>query len=142
MFTAIFIALWVGHLAGDYFIQTDHQAQHKGLTGERSREGRWNCLKHVVTHNHTMAATVSIIFITHGVPNTWTNIAALVGVIVADAVTHYVIDRRWTLRWFAERLGKKAWIENDPQALPVMDQAAHTIIIFIGALVLAALITT
>lgn len=139
MFATIFIALYVGHLAGDYFIQTDHQAQHKGLTGDDSSEGRWNCLKHAFSHTMTMLATLMITFTTLDVIYGSTTGFVIYVTLITDGITHYVIDRRWTLRWFAELIGKKAWIDNDTQALPVMDQAAHTIIIFIGSLVIASL---
>lgn len=135
----IFITLWVGHLIGDYFIQTDHQAQHKGLTGDRSWEGRWNCLKHAVTHTMSMAAAYVITALLGHLPATGHSIGVITSILVIDGITHYIIDRRWTLRWFAERIGKRAWIENDAQALPTLDQAAHIIIIFIGSLVFMTL---
>ena len=49
-FAAIAITLYVAHHVGDYWIQTDHQACHKGAGGA---EGRIACLKHVATYTLT-----------------------------------------------------------------------------------------
>jgi hypothetical protein len=45
-FAVVLPALLVAHTVADHWVQTDHQAGHKGLPGWA---GRWACGKHVAT---------------------------------------------------------------------------------------------
>jgi Protein of unknown function (DUF3307) len=88
IFAAYGLALYVGHHVGDYWVQTDHQAQHKGDAGH---EGRWACAKHCLTYGLTqfiLAATIGLT-LAPGFP-AW---RVLAGVLVS-VVTHYAADRR------------------------------------------------
>jgi hypothetical protein len=89
VFAASAITLYVGHHVGDYWVQTDHQARHKGDAGH---EGRWACLMHVVSYVLTQAVLLLVMATVLGVQGgdhwaTWT-------ALIVSGVTHYMADRR------------------------------------------------
>lgn len=140
MFATVFAALLVGHYLGDYFVQTDHQAQHKGLTGSRSFEGRHNCGLHVLTYTATLAAVLTAVLAVEGVEPSVRVAVVVWWALLLNGLTHYVIDRRWTLEALARKMGKSGWIDADREALPKLDQAAHVVLLGVFALLIAALI--
>lgn len=140
MFATVFTALLVGHYLGDYFVQTDHQAQHKGLTGNRSREGRHNCGLHALSYTVTLAAVLTAVLAVEGVEPSVRIAVVVWWALLLNGFTHYLIDRRWTLESVARRMGKSGWIDADPEALPKLDQAAHVVLLGVFALLIAALI--
>lgn len=75
-----------------------------------------------------------------GVPYTSRSMIAVCTALVLNGVTHYIIDRRWTLEAFARLIGKSGWIDNDPEALPKLDQAAHLVLLGAAALAIAVFI--
>lgn len=87
IFATAATALYVGHHIGDYWVQTNHQAQHKGGAGA---EGRVQCIAHVVTYTLTQLAVLIITFAVLGIRPHWSVNAAL----LVSAVTHYLADRR------------------------------------------------
>ncbi len=86
-FAAIAVALYAAHHVGDYWVQTDHQARHKGDAGWG---GVWACAKHCFTYWVTqtcfLVVTCAVLGIT---PTTGMDIGLLV-----SAGTHYLADRR------------------------------------------------
>lgn len=122
-FGTIFAALVFGHYLADYWVQTDHQSRHKGLTGPDSWCGRWNAFKHAATYTLTVSATVLGTGAATGASvDAW----AVLALLALNGVTHYIIDRRWTLEALARRLGKGGWIDADrATAMMHLDQAAH-----------------
>jgi hypothetical protein len=97
----VFAALLTAHHLADHWIQTGHQAAHKG---DHTRYGQWMCARHVSTY--TLTATLFVLAVAHlplGAHAGWQGIAAGQ---VFSAVTHYAIDRRWTLAVLARALGK------------------------------------
>ena len=142
MFATIFAAFLIGHYLGDYFVQTDVQAQNKGRRGSRLENfaGRIHCLWHALTYTTTLAGVLGAALLVEGVE--FDSRAALVvwSALILNGVAHYVIDRRWTLEAFARLIGKSGWIDNDPEALPKLDQAAHVVLLGAFALAIAALI--
>lgn len=140
MFATVFAAFLIGHYLADYFVQTDHQAQHKGLTGSRSNEGRRNCAVHAVTYTATLAGVLGLALNVEDVEFSTTASLVVSVALILNGVTHYVIDRRWTLEAFARLIGKSGWLDNDPEALPKLDQAAHLVLLGAVALVLTAII--
>jgi hypothetical protein len=138
MFGTVMAALLVGHYLGDYFIQTDHQARHKGMTGPRSAEGRANCAAHAVTYTATLCGVLAAALHVEGVELTAASSLAVWSALILNGVTHYMIDRRWALEWFARLIGKSGWIDNDAEALPKLDQAAHIVLLGAAALAIAA----
>jgi hypothetical protein len=57
--------------------------------------------------------------------------------LVLNGVTHYVIDRRWTLEAFARGMGKSGWIDADKTAMMHLDQAAHLVLLGLFAAFIA-----
>lgn len=93
-----FALLYAGHQLGDYWVQTNAQAAAKGGEGWN---GRRACAAHVATLTLTQAAMLAA-----GTALAGERIPvrrAVVG-LAGNAVTHYVIDRRWTLRRMTEWL--------------------------------------
>lgn len=121
-FGVVVLTMLLTHPVADYFVQTDYQAQHKGLTGDRSAEGRLNAAAHAFSYTCTQVIAVILMLGTLGFTGSY---IVVVAGLVLNGVTHYVIDRRWTLEAFARLIGKSGWIDNDPNALPHLDQAAH-----------------
>lgn len=88
LFAAAFAALYAGHHLGDYWIQTDHQAQRKGAAG---RSGQVACLAHVVSYTITQGALLALVLsLGPGRPSA----AQVAGALLLSAVTHYAADRR------------------------------------------------
>lgn len=82
------IALYAAHHVGDYWVQTDHQAKHKGDAGA---EGVRQCYLHVLTYTATQAVFLSALALVSGwQPGAWAYVLAL----LVSASTHYVADRR------------------------------------------------
>lgn len=104
LFAASAVALYAAHHVGDYWVQTDHQAQHKGAAGS---EGRWACLWHVLTYVATQWLFLTVLELVAGqqVPDGRAVIALLV-----SGVTHWMADRRehGALFWLARRIPGKA----------------------------------
>lgn len=142
MFGTIMAALLVAHYLGDYFVQTDVQAQNKGKRGTRLYNyiGRIHCLWHALTYTATLGIVLLLVLDVSGVELTARTHLMMWSVLVLNGVTHYVIDRRWTLEAFARLIGKSGWIDNDPEALPKLDQAAHLVLLGVVAYALTALI--
>lgn len=140
MFATVFAAFLIGHYLADYFVQTDHQAQHKGLTGSRSNEGRRNCAVHAITYTATLAGVLGLALNVEHVEFSTTASLVTWAALILNGITHYVIDRRWTLEALARFMGKSGWIDADREALPKLDQAAHIVLLGVSALALTALI--
>jgi hypothetical protein len=110
-FAAIAIALYVGHHVGDYWVQTDHQAKHKGLPGA---EGRWACVMHVASYIITQAVMMWIVRAVV-IPNDQepSYLGGMAGLLISG-VTHYLADRRehGLMFWLARRIpGKVALLK-------------------------------
>lgn len=101
-FAAIAITLYVAHHVGDYWVQTDHQARHKGDPGAA---GHVACLRHVLTYLITQVALLTVMELVTGV-----RIGAVgwyAGVAISG-LTHYVADRREPLKRIARLIPGKA----------------------------------
>ncbi|MEV8439211.1 DUF3307 domain-containing protein [Actinosynnema sp. NPDC051121] len=90
-------AITPAHLLADHWFQTRHQVEHKG---DRSWAGRAACARHALVHVLVAApflAAVALVF------DSGLSLTGLVAGQVWTAVSHYVIDRRWTVeraaRW-------------------------------------------
>lgn len=141
-YAAAYVALAVAHEAGDYLVQRDTDARAKGRPG---REGRAACLRHVTSYTATQA--VALLAADRGLRLrlNWKRAAAGLAV---SAVTHYVADRcsgQWAapgpgaplLVRAARAAGKGTWLERDPDAGPLLDQAWHKSCIGLAAAVAA-----
>lgn len=105
------IALYAAHHVGDYWVQTDHQAAHKGDAGW---VGRLACLRHVGTYVLTQGLALAMLAGATG----WA--LPLVPTLVALAVsgvTHYLADRRThglmfaVARWLEPIAGKAGFMK-------------------------------
>lgn len=87
-FAAIAVTLYAAHHVGDYWMQTDRQAQCKGKPG---REGRDACLAHVASYVLTQYALLQVAGLVLGFrADGWGVVAGM----AVSAVTHYMADRR------------------------------------------------
>jgi hypothetical protein len=108
IFAGAAMALYAAHHVGDYWVQTDHQARHKGDAGAG---GRLQCLAHVLTYLLTQQAFLIVLAaVTGWHPDAWQLAAAM----AISGVTHYAADRRehGLMYWLARRApGKAAFLE-------------------------------
>jgi len=143
-FAAVFVALYVAHQVADHWIQTDHQALHKGDTGW---PGRLACLAHVGSYTFTALLAVLALPLFLGLPLDPARVAA--GLLIS-AVTHYIADRRTPLATLAAlvrlsgfyALGKPRPGRDDNACIGsgayALDQSFHYLFLFVAALVIAA----
>jgi len=140
-FAAAYAVLTASHEVGDYWSQQDRDAVAKGRHGA---EGRAACARHVASYTATQAVALAAADRGLGLGLGWRRIGAALAV---SAVTHYVADRsggRWRedgpstrLVRFARRTGHAGWLERDPGAGPLLDQAWHRGWIAVAAAVAA-----
>ncbi|GIJ81424.1 Protein of unknown function [Micromonospora phaseoli] len=143
-FTAVFVALYVAHQVGDHWIQSQHQADHKGLPGW---PGRIACAAHVTTY--TATALLALVFLIAGTGLRLDPWAVGVGLAVS-AVSHYIADRRTPLKRIADALGSGRFYalgtprpgRDDNPSLGTgayaLDQSWHIGWLFVSALLIAA----
>lgn len=82
------VALEAGHELGDYWVQTDAQAAHKGDPGI---PGDIACAKHVLSYVATQAVCVVGAALATGSKPKWGRVALGLAV---SGITHYAADRR------------------------------------------------
>ncbi|MDI5965745.1 DUF3307 domain-containing protein [Streptantibioticus silvisoli] len=131
MFAALFILLYVAHLAADYPGQTDHQAGHKADPGWA---GWAAAFAHAGTHAALTAVALGIATVTVA-PNL-TLTGAIVGTVWVTA-THALIDRRWIVAWWMDNTGQAAFRARGGAAH--VDQAAHVLMLAVAAGLITAL---
>jgi hypothetical protein len=114
-FAAVYAALHAAHGLGDVWVQRHHHALTKGAA---NRHGRAACAMHVTTYTLTTTVAVMLVWaLPLGTHTTWSGLAAGQ---VFSAVTHYAIDRRWTLLALANLLGKREFHDlGQPRPLTV-----------------------
>lgn len=88
MFAEVAIALYAAHHVGDYWVQTDHQAAHKGEAGDHGRQA---CLLHVLSYVLTQYLFLVALYLVTGVDPSVIGLAAALAI---SGVTHYMADRR------------------------------------------------
>lgn len=139
-----FAALYAAHMVGDHWVQSDHDAQHKGLPGWT---GRWSCARHVLTMTFTkLVFLVALEIVTGFDPHP----AAVWGALAIDAASHYWADRRTTLAALAAlipgkakfyRLGTPRPGHDDNPSIGTgayaLDQSWHIGWLFVAALILS-----
>lgn len=137
-FAAAYAALTAAHEVGDHWIQTDRLAMAKGKSA-----GALACAEHVATYTATQAAALLAVQRATGMRLSWRR--AALGLAVS-AATHYIADRQgghWRdvqprgIVRLAASTGHAGWLQRDPNAGYLMDQAWHKGWIFIAALVAA-----
>lgn len=130
-FAAVFATLYAAHQVADHWVQTQHQADQKGLPGWA---GRIACAAHVATYTLTALVAVVALCVATGLRLApW---AVALGLVVS-AISHYVADRRVPLRRLADLLGKDPWwLESG--GMYALDQAWHVGFLFVAALLAVA----
>ncbi len=159
VFAAVFVALYIAHSVGDHWVQTSHQAAHKGendrTPGQSSRAGRIACTLHVLGLTATKGIALAAVVLVLDLPFTVTGVAAGLGI---DAATHWWADRRSTLAWLAKVTGKTEFLSLGTPAHPAypvtakgeyaptlgtgayaLDQSFHHLFLGVAALLIAAL---
>ena len=110
VFAASTMALYAAHHVGDYWVQTDHQARHKGQAGA---DGVLNCLLHVISYLMTQLTFLALLVWAVDLD------LSVLGTVVALAVsglTHYTADRRehglmfWLIRQLEPVTGKASFM--------------------------------
>jgi hypothetical protein len=118
---SLFDWLLVGHLVGDFLLQTDGMARYK------VQSWPW-MLRHVGTYLALMAVLVGIYVLNHPVP-LWVVGAVLLFI----GGTHIILDRRTFTLWWMRRIGISAdltWLSI------VVDQVFHLLVLAVVAQVL------
>jgi hypothetical protein len=100
-FGATFAALYGAHMVADHWIQTDHQAKHKGERG--SVRGWLALLGHVATYTLTAAVFVGLLAWRTGIELDPVRVGLA---LLVSAITHGWADRRHPLAWLARLTGK------------------------------------
>ncbi|MFF4249498.1 transcriptional regulator [Streptomyces sp. NPDC001822] len=159
VFAAVFIALYIAHSVGDHWVQTSHQAAHKGendrTPGQSSRAGRIACTLHVIGLTVTKGIALTAVVLVLDLPVTVTGVVAGLGI---DAATHWWADRRSTLARLAKAVGLSDFYSLGTPAHPAhpvtaesgyaptlgtgayaLDQSFHHLFLGVAALLIAAL---
>jgi hypothetical protein len=112
----VYAALSVAHGLGDTWVQRHRHALAKGA---RDRRGQAACAAHVTTYTLTTTVAVLLVWgLPLGTHITWAGFAAGQAF---SAVTHYAIDRRWTLLAAANLAGKRDYHDlGTPRPLTVL----------------------
>lgn len=142
-FAAVLPALLVAHTVADHWVQSSHQAGHKGLPGW---PGRRACAAHVASYTVVTSLVTGLLWWALALPVH--PVGFVLGQVIS-AVTHYWADRRSTLAWLARLLGKgefyrlgtpRAGREDNPTlgtGAYVLDQSFHWLWLLVAALLTA-----
>lgn len=127
--------------AATNWVQIDDQAVTKG---QPNRNGAIACAEHVITYTATQALAMTAVQRVTGMRLSWKR--ATLGLAIS-AATHYVADRQgghWRdenprgIVRLAAKTGHAGWLQRDPNAGYLMDQAWHNGWIAVAALVAAS----
>ena len=139
MVGSVFAAMYVGHMVGDHWAQTNRQALRKILPGW---PGWRACNAHVTVLTIIQGLTLASLMISTGWEPDYLHL--WVGLSV-NYLSHYVADRRWPLHAIARVLGKgEFYALGDPVEAPcgtgayAMDQSWHIAWLWITTLIICA----
>lgn len=137
MIGSVFAALYVGHMIGDHWAQTNLQALRKGLPG-------WIGYRACTAHVAVLVMIQSVLLATLAIATGWEPdyLHLLVGMIVTH-LSHYWADRRHPLEALARRIGKEAFYDlGDKYTAPCgtgayqLDQTWHIAWLWITTLII------
>jgi hypothetical protein len=137
--SAIALGLLVGHEIGDYPVQTDWQALHKGAPGHNPaavepvplaitwKANQW----HVATYHLALAATVASTCAALGVR---VSPRRALAALALSYGTHTVLDRRVLVHWLMDAKGTPRDLRHVRIGI---DQAGHRLVLLACALIMA-----
>lgn len=129
------------------WVQTGWQSANKG---RHDHTGRLACAAHVATYTATAALFLTVMVAATGAH---LNLACAAAGLAVSGVSHYWIDRRFTLAALTERLGRigkdsfyrlgtpRTDHDDNPTlgtGAYALDQSAHVLFLFVAALIIAA----
>ena len=120
---SLFDWLLVGHLAGDFLLQTDRMASNK------AREWRW-----MLAHVGCYMASVIVVTLIYAWQHPLSAWPVVVGLLLV-AATHVGLDRRNFTGWWMRSIGisqDQAWLAI------IIDQVFHVLVLVIAAQVMLA----
>ncbi|HSJ52953.1 MAG TPA: DUF3307 domain-containing protein [Anaerolineae bacterium] len=118
---SLFDWLLVGHLVGDFLLQTDRMARYK------AREWRW-----MLTHVGVYMAAVTLAALLYAWQHPLSPWPAVVGLFLV-AATHVGLDRRNFTAWWMRSMGVSP---DKPWLAIIIDQVFHVLVLVIAAQVL------
>lgn len=128
MTTTLFAALIVGHLIGDFIIQHHTWSSHKADPGWAG----WGwCSLHAATYGAACWAVLALAVAVEGFDVSGPAVAIIM---VVNAGLHGFLDRRWPLEWIIRATGSGPWLDKDPRAMFIFDQAVHVICLYAAAI--------
>lgn len=135
VFAVSFIALYAGHMVGDFLAQT-----HAQSLGKTQPHG-WLApmFGHLTGYGTAQVVALLAVFWMTGVH---TSPNGMLAGIAFSLLTHGFIDRRWPVRWLLEHTGSREFAElasNGINGMMLGDQALHVGAIFISALLMGGL---
>jgi hypothetical protein len=87
-FAAVALTLYAAHHVGDYWIQTDRQARHKGDAGAG---GVLQCVLHICSY---LATQIMMLLIANAVLQLQLSAPSIFAGLAVSGITHYLADRR------------------------------------------------
>jgi hypothetical protein len=135
VFAVSFIALYAGHMVGDFLAQT-----HAQSLGKAQPHG-WlpPMLGHLAGYGTAQVAALLAVFWTTGVHTSPNGMLAGIGF---SLLTHGFIDRRWPVKWLLEHTGSKefaALASRGVNGMYLADQSLHVGCLFVAALIMGGL---
>lgn len=125
----VFIVFALSHLAGDFLLQTDWQANNKAGGLGRDREARRALTSHVFTY--TLAFVPALVWVADQIGAGALGIAALI------AVPHLIQDDGRLIDAYVRRV-KGPGAREVPAVMIAADQALHLLALFAAALLATA----
>lgn len=107
------VAVFVGHLIGDWIVQTDWQAANKTRSWKANQQ-------HMLGYHLTLLALISLCM----------PLRAILVVILVSWATHMIIDRRWPVQWLMATT-KSIPFAQSLWGVLVVDQVLHVSILLI-----------
>ncbi|MFC7547170.1 DUF3307 domain-containing protein [Plantactinospora sp. GCM10030261] len=135
VFAVITAVLIPAHHLADHIVQTDSDASHKADPGW---DGWRHLLAHVTTYHLTVAVMLTITITLLDLPVTAVGLTAGLGF---SAVTHALLDRRWTVRLILRHTGSADFAERQTPicGMYLADQSLHHTCLWASALLIACL---
>ncbi|MEU1647575.1 DUF3307 domain-containing protein [Micromonospora zamorensis] len=135
VFAVITAVLIPAHQLADHIVQTDADASHKAEPGWA---GWRHLLIHVTTYHLTVAAMLAVTVVLLDLP---VSALGLTAGMAFSAITHALLDRRWTVRLILHATGSAAFADRQTPVcgMYLADQSLHYACLWVSALLIACL---